>query len=70
MYDDFVKVLEELRKLTGDERSAMTTWLVIEGLLLILRYVLTGVVVFLLGRRMINAFAYSMKDVRDQETRS
>jgi hypothetical protein len=70
MYDDFQKILEELRKLTGDERTAMTTWLVIEGLLMVVRYVLTGIVVFVLGRRIINAFAYSMKDVRDQETQS
>ena len=69
MYDDFQKILEELRKLTGDERSAMTTWFVIAGLLLVIRYVVTGLIVFFLGRRIINAFAYSMKDVRDQETR-
>jgi hypothetical protein len=70
MYEDFVKTLEELRKLTGDDRSAMTTWFVIEGLLMVLRYVITGVVVFLLGRRIVNAFAFSMRPVRDQEQKS
>jgi hypothetical protein len=67
MYEEFVKTLEELRKLTGDERSAMTTWFVIEGLLLLLRYLITGAVVFLLGRRIVNAFAFSMGPVRDQD---
>ena len=69
MYDDFQKVLEELRKLTGDEKSAMTTWVVVEGLLMLARYIVTGVVVFVLGRRIINACAFSMKPVRDQEKR-
>ena len=68
MYDDFQKTLEHLRTLTGDEHAAMTTWVVVEGLLMLARYVVTGIVVFLLGRRIINAFAYSMKPVRDQET--
>ena len=70
MYDDFQKILEELRKLTGDERSAMTTWFVIQGLLMLARYIITGVVVFFIGRRIINAFAFSMKPVRDQEKKS
>jgi hypothetical protein len=68
MYDDFRKILEHLRTLTGDEHSAMVTWTVIEGLLMLARYVITGIVVFMLGRRIINAFAYSMKPVRDEET--
>ena len=70
MYDDFQKTLEHLRSLTGDERSAMTTWVVIEGLLMLARYIVTGIVVFVLGRRIINAFAFSMKPVRDEEKRS
>lgn len=70
MYDDFQKILEQLRTLTGDERSAMMTWVIVEGLLMLARYIVTGIVVFVLGRRIINAFAFSMKPVRDEEKRS
>jgi hypothetical protein len=67
MYDDFQKTLEHLRTLSDTERAGMTTWVVVEGLLMLARYIVTGIVVFVLGRRIINAFAFSMKPVRDQE---
>lgn len=69
MYDDFQKMLEHLRTLSGDERAGMTTWLVVEGLLMLARYIITAFVVFVLGRRIINAFAFSLKPVRDEEKR-
>jgi len=60
MYDDFLKALQDLQKLSGQERQYAITWLVFWCLLLLVRYVITGLVVYLLGRRLISAFAVAL----------
>lgn len=72
MLDDFRKALEELQKLPANsqERQYAITWLIVWTLLFLMRYVITGIVVFALGRRIINAFAHSVNVSREGEKRA
>ena len=67
MYDDFRRALEELQKLTGKDRQYAQLWLVVWGVLFLARYVITGIVVFALGRRIIGAFAVAIKESQIQD---
>ncbi len=67
MYDDFHKAVEDLSKLSDKDRTYATTWLVVWCVLFILRYAITGVVVFALGRRIIAAFAVALKESQQKE---
>ena len=60
MYDDFHRAIEQLQTLTGQDRNYALTWLIAWSVLLIVRYIITGAVVFALGRRIINAFTVVM----------
>ncbi len=68
MYDDFRQALDHLQKLSDKDRSYATTWLVVWCMLFLVRYVVTGIVVFAIGRRIIGAFAVAIKESQQKET--
>ncbi len=67
MYDDFRRAIEDLSKLADKDRQYATLWLVLWCLLAILRYAVTGVVVFAIGRRIVGAFAMALKESQPRE---
>jgi hypothetical protein len=67
MYDDFRHAIQDHQKMTGKDHDYAVTWLVVYCVLFILRYVVTGVVVFALGRRIIAAFAVAIKESQSKE---
>ncbi len=67
MYDDFRRAIEDLSKLSETDRQYATLWLVLWCVLVIVRYAITGVVVFAIGRRIVGAFAMALKESQTKE---
>ena len=67
MYDDFRKAIEDLAKLSDKDRQYATVWLAVWGVLFMVRYAITGIVVFALGRRSFGAVAMALKESTSKE---
>jgi hypothetical protein len=67
MLDEFHKALQELHDMTGQQHTYAVTWLVFYYLLMMVRAIVTGLVVFLLGQRIINAFAFALRDTHKKD---
>lgn len=64
MFDEARLLFEEVQKLNADERGPFVTWLVIELIRDVSYYLAVGLVVFGLGKRLINAIQAGMREAR------
>jgi len=64
MYDDFKRILEEMAKLDDAQRAAMQTWFVVRCVITVVYTVVGGIVVWALGRRLIQASFAALREAR------
>ena len=64
--DSVKQASQYVSNLPPDDKSVVTTWLVFEGIARIIYYILVFLVVFLLGRRIIQAMIAGYREARAQ----
>ena len=54
MFDEWGTIMEEVRKLSADQRGPFITYLVVDGIRNVAYYLILGVVAWALGRRIVH----------------
>jgi hypothetical protein len=62
MFDDWGKIIEEVKKLSDAERGPYTTWLVVTGIRDLAYYAICGLVAWALGRRLIQGILSAIRE--------
>jgi hypothetical protein len=62
MFENTRAFVEYMQALPPEAQSSATTWLVVELIGRVTMYIVTGVVVWALGRRLIQAATYAYKE--------
>jgi uncharacterized Tic20 family protein len=68
MIEGMQEFVNQMRDYTEQERSWAIIWLIITLIGNIVLYVITGIIVWALGRRMIQAAAFAWKETRRDVT--
>jgi flagellar biosynthesis/type III secretory pathway M-ring protein FliF/YscJ len=64
MFDDFHKIIEEIRLLPDAEKAAAQTAFVTWCIMSVVYYVVAGIVVWALGRRLIQAIFAALREAK------
>ena len=64
MFDETRQLFDYYKTLTDQERGLYTTWLVVSLIKDVAYYIVVGLVVWSLGRRLITAFQAGLREAR------
>jgi hypothetical protein len=64
MFEETRVLFDEVRKLSGDERGPFMTWLVVSVIRDVAYYIVAGIVIWALGRRLIQGILQAMRESR------
>jgi hypothetical protein len=62
MFENFKEAIDAVSKLAPEQRAPYQTWLVVEGIRDVAYYLILGIVVWAVGRRMIHAILAGMRE--------
>ena len=62
--EEMRQLIEEIRKLPEAERTPFITWMVLETVMTVAYYVVVGLVIWALGRRIIQALLLAWRESR------
>jgi hypothetical protein len=62
MFDEWGTIMEEVRKLSEDQRGPFITYLVVDGIRNIAYYIVIGLVAWALGRRLIQGILAATRE--------
>ncbi|HEY0007823.1 MAG TPA: hypothetical protein VGB55_03780 [Tepidisphaeraceae bacterium] len=64
MIDEFKQILDQIRTLPDAEKATMQTWLIVTCVMSVVYYLVAGVVVWALGRRIIQGSFAALREAR------
>jgi hypothetical protein len=64
MFDETRVLFDEVQKLSGDQRGPFMTWLVVSTIRDVAYYIVAGIVIWALGRRLIQGILQGMRESR------
>ncbi len=62
MFDEWGTIMEEVRKLSEDQRGPFVTYLVVDGIRNGAYYIIAGLVAWALGRRLIQGILAAVRE--------
>lgn len=62
MFDEWGTIMEEVRKLSDDQRGPFITYLVVDGIRNVAYYIVLGIVGWALGRRLVQGILAATRE--------